>query len=145
MSRWQNVALGNVSEAVKRRNPELYPKPMESKPEPQKMNPEGSTLEIKFLAMWKRVGGPELVREYRFSEQRKWRSDFAHLESLTLIEIEGGVFNGRHTKGKGFMADCEKYLAAFLLGWRVVRLSPNLITPDNLKAVAVRIHLSSRA
>jgi hypothetical protein len=32
-----------------------------------------------------------------------WRADFAHIESRTLIEIEGGIYvNGRHNSAGGF-------------------------------------------
>ena len=37
-----------------------------------------------------------------------------------MIEVEGGVFikgGGRHNRTAGFIADAEKYLAAFLVGW----------------------------
>ncbi len=53
--------------------------------------------------------GTPLEREHRFDAQRRWRADFAHLESRTLIEIEGGVWvNGRHNPAAGFNADLEK-------------------------------------
>ena len=82
-----------------------------------------SKLEIRFERLWLSLGGPTLEREYRFHPTRKWRSDFAHLPSRTLIEIEGGIWvRGRHNSPKGFIADAEKYLEAALCGWRVLRL-----------------------
>jgi len=80
-----------------------------------------------------------LVREHRFHPERKWRFDFAHLPSKTAVEVEGKVWGGRHTRGDGFMADAEKYFEAHVRGWRVVRLTPNLITPENLRALAMRM------
>ena len=69
------------------------------------------------------MNGPALEREFRFHPTRKWRADFAHLPSRTLIEIEGGIWiRGRHTTPSGFTADAEKYLEAALAGWRVPRL-----------------------
>lgn len=66
------------------------------------------------------LGEPE--REYRFDEERRWRFDFAYPEHKVAIEVEGGVFQqGRHTRGKGFTADCEKYNRATELGWAVFR------------------------
>ena len=83
-----------------------------------------SKLESKFLFLWRCLDGPALEREYRFHPERKWRADFAHLPSRTLIEIEGGAWvGGRHNRGSGFVADAEKYLEAVLAGWRVVRLT----------------------
>ena len=74
---------------------------------------------------------PELQREFVFHSERKWRADFAHIESRTLIEIEGGIFlagGGRHNRASGFAADTEKYLEAALAGWRVLRLTDRQIT-----------------
>ena len=91
----------------------------------------GSRLEARFALYWRSLGGPVLEREYRFHPTRTWRADFAHVESRTLIEIEGGIYiagGGRHNRAAGFLADLEKYLEAALAGWRVVRLAEPLIT-----------------
>lgn len=61
-------------------------------------------------------------REHRFAPPRRWRFDFAHPESWIAVEIEGGHWSGgRHVRGAGFAADCEKYSVAATLGWRVIR------------------------
>jgi very-short-patch-repair endonuclease len=68
------------------------------------------------------IGG---VPEYRFHPTRKWRFDFAWPENKRAMEVEGGVWTGgRHTRGSGFLKDCEKYNAAASLGWRVFRFTP---------------------
>ena len=68
-------------------------------------------------------------REFRFHPQRMWRFDFAIPAKLFAVEIEGGVFvNGRHSRGKAYEADCEKYAHALILGWRVLR-----VTTDQVK------------
>ena len=95
-----------------------------------------SRLERKFLLYWQSLGGPRLEREHRFHPTRKWRADFAHVESRTLIEIEGGIYlagGGRHNRAAGFVADLEKYLEASLAGWHVVRLADALITAPNIE------------
>jgi len=90
-----------------------------------------SRLEKRFEWLWQTLGGPELEAEFRFHPTRRWRADFAHVESRTLIEIEGGIYvNGRHNRAAGFAADLEKYLEACLAGWRVVRLGPNELTAE---------------
>jgi very-short-patch-repair endonuclease len=91
-----------------------------------------SALERQFAMLWRVVDGPQLTPEWRFDEVRRWRFDFAHRESRVAIEIEGGVWSGgRHTRGAGFVGDCEKYLEAHLAGWRVMRLTKEMITYAN--------------
>ena len=95
-----------------------------------------SELENRFATLWDAIGGPELVREYRFDKSRRWRADFAWEEARLLIEIEGGVWNrGRHLTPRGFMNDAEKYLAATLQGWAVIRLVDAMLTPDSIKQI----------
>jgi very-short-patch-repair endonuclease len=95
-----------------------------------------SRQERRFLLYWQSLGGPELEREFRFHQTRKWRADFAHIESRTLIEIEGGIYiQGRHNRPQGFAADAEKYLEAALDGWRVLRLTELQITASIVERV----------
>jgi very-short-patch-repair endonuclease len=74
------------------------------------------------------VNLPEPVREYRFAPQRRWRADFAYPEQKILIECEGGLWvNGRHNRPAGFIKDAEKYNEAACLGYRVIRVTPDMI------------------
>ena len=67
--------------------------------------------------------------EHRFDSSRRWRFDFAALSVSVAIEVEGGAFTrGRHTRGRGFIADMEKYNRATVLGWRVLRYTPDQMT-----------------
>jgi hypothetical protein len=76
-------------------------------------------------AFWLAVGLPVPEREYKFHHTRKWRFDFAFVEKKLAVEIEGGIYiSGRHTRCTGFMKDLEKYNAAALLGWRLLRYTP---------------------
>lgn len=87
--------------------------------------------ENEFLFIWKALNGPALVREHQFHPTRKWRCDFAHIETRVAIEIEGGTWSkkgkSRHTTGKGYADDCEKYNSAIELGWNVFRLTSDMI------------------
>ena len=66
------------------------------------------------------------VPEYKFHPKRKWKMDWVILSHMICIEIEGGVWtNGRHTRGKGFVNDMEKYNTATVMGWKVIRIVPN--------------------
>ena len=65
------------------------------------------------------MGSPAPECEYRFHSKRKWRYDLAWPNEKIAIEIQGGTFtSGRHTRGLGYAADCEKLNSAQLLGWR---------------------------
>jgi very-short-patch-repair endonuclease len=78
---------------------------------------------------------PAWVEEHRFHPTRKWRFDFAWPANRLACEVEGGVYtNGRHTRGAGFTADCEKYNEAAADGWTVIRVTAEQI--DNGQATA---------
>ena len=63
-------------------------------------------------------------QEFKFHPKRKWRADFHLVEKMILIEVEGGIWsNGRHTRGKGYLGDLEKYNAATMLGYQLLRFS----------------------
>lgn len=78
------------------------------------------------VSMYCRVSKiPEPESEIKFHPVRRWRFDFAWIDKKIALEVEGGVFTGgRHTRGKGFMNDMEKYNNAALLGWTVIRCTP---------------------
>ena len=68
---------------------------------------------------------PGWVREYKFHDKRKWRADFCQPVYKIIVEIEGGIFvGGRHTRGAGFIKDMEKYNSATVLGYSVLRFTP---------------------
>ncbi|MEB4802508.1 DUF559 domain-containing protein, partial [Acinetobacter soli] len=63
-------------------------------------------------------------QEYRFHTKRKWRADFWIIGTKILVEVEGGIWSGgRHTRGKGYIGDMEKYNAAAMMGFTVLRFS----------------------
>jgi hypothetical protein len=104
-----------------------------------------SALERRWELCWRAVNGPELVREHRFLHTRRWRFDFAHIQTLTAIEIEGGTWTlGRHTRGSGFVADAEKYNAAAVAGWTVFRLPGPLVGVEWAEAIANAINARMR-
>jgi len=72
--------------------------------------------------------------EYRFLKKRKFRFDFAWPDRMIAMEVEGGVWSGgRHTTGKGYTRDLEKYNLATLHGWEVYRFT----TQDVTKEIAI--------
>ena len=63
-------------------------------------------------------------QEFQFNADRKWRADFHLIGMGILIEVEGGIWsNGRHTRGKGYLGDLDKYNAATMMGYQVIRFS----------------------
>lgn len=86
---------------------------------------------------------PEPWREFRFHETRRWKVDllFPAVNTFSLrpqtqkeyplaVEVEGGVYlpeGSRHTRGKGFEADCEKYAELAVAGFRLLRVTPRHI------------------
>jgi very-short-patch-repair endonuclease len=73
-------------------------------------------------------GLPSPVLEHKFHPTRKWRFDIAWPNILLAIEIDGGTWiQGRHNRPSGFAKDCEKFNAATVLGWKVLRYTPAMI------------------
>lgn len=74
----------------------------------------------------KAAGLPAPEPEHRFAPPRRWRFDYAWIPQKVALEVDGGVWtNGRHTRGAGFLRDVEKLNEAALLGWRVLRCTPD--------------------
>lgn len=71
---------------------------------------------------------PGVEREFRFAPLRKWRFDFCWPSESIALEVEGGVWvNGGHNRGSGFMKNIEKYNEAAILGWRLLRVTPQMM------------------
>lgn len=83
-----------------------------------------SSLELKAITRIRTAKLPEPESEFAFAYPRRWRFDFAYPDFKIGIELEGGLWiQGRHTSPQGFIKDMDKYNAAALLGWRVLRYS----------------------
>ena len=72
----------------------------------------------------------EVITEFKFSDERKFRADYYVPELNLLVEYEGIYFapdNGRYTGAsrhlnlKGYSTDCEKYNLAQILGYKLLR------------------------
>lgn len=89
-------------------------------PDPAKM----SSGELAFAQQLKDAG-ISFMYDQPFAQSigRKWKFDFL-LSGRIVFEIEGGVWSrGRHTRGKGFLDDLEKYNTATMMGYHVFRVS----------------------
>lgn len=70
----------------------------------------------------------EFQQEFEFHPKRKWRADFHLVGKKILVEVEGGIWSsGRHTRGKGYIGDMEKYNAATMMGFQVIRFSTDQV------------------
>lgn len=73
-------------------------------------------------------GLPTPEREFRFDERRRWRLDFAWPPFKLAVEVEGLTYaGGRHQRIAGFQADLEKYNAAQLAGWTLLRFGSRAV------------------
>jgi len=86
---------------------------------------------ILFEKLWAECSKLPLQKEYKFCDGRKFKSDYSLVDHGILIELEGGTWSGgRHVRGKGYANDCEKYNIATRIGWRVIRLTTDMITKE---------------
>ena len=103
-------------------------------------------LAAKFEHLWRMWDGPELTKEYRFHPHRKWRADYALIDAKVLIELEGGLYgNGRHNRAGGYLADIEKYNAASMLGFVVLRLGTGQVDHQHVTEIIDWLRKGMRA
>ncbi|HAV5501241.1 TPA: DUF559 domain-containing protein [Acinetobacter baumannii] len=102
---------------------ELFPIQRNKKRRSAKQTREPSVGEV-LLATHLRVCKIGFEQEYKFHPKRKWRADFLITGTKILIEVEGGIWSGgRHTRGRGYIGDMEKYNSAAMMGFTVLRFS----------------------
>ena len=129
---YREVAPGQLARVQPAPTPAAIAKPARRK------RRDTGVLDRKFREAFTKAGGrlEDLVPEFVFAAPRKWRADFFHPASKTLIELEGGLhLIGRHNSPEGYARDCQKYNAASALGYRLFRLPSNLITEQYLRSV----------
>lgn len=83
-----------------------------------------------FVIACNAFGLPEPTPEYHFAlPRRRWRFDWAWPAHKVALEVEGGAWKyGRHNRGKGYIDDMEKYNAAILDGWLLLRVTPDQVS-----------------
>lgn len=90
------------------------------------------------------AGLPDPDVEYPFAKPRRWRFDLAWPRLKLAVEVEGGTWTaGRHSRGAGYEADVEKYNEATLLGWRVLRVTTDMVADGRALAVVQRAFAES--
>jgi hypothetical protein len=76
----------------------------------------------------KAAGLPEPERQYYYARPRKLRADFAWPDVMLLCECQGGVWSRRaHGSITGILADIDRLNAATISGWRLIRVTPDMV------------------
>ena len=71
-------------------------------------------------------------RYAKSKRSRRYRADFAHIPSQSIIEIQGGTYmRGRHVTGSGYERDARKYNLATMCGWKVYLLTSTTAKDSN--------------
>lgn len=102
-----------------------------------------SAIEDEMLYQIKVAGLPAPVREYRFDAVKKYRFDFAYLDRMLAVEVEGGTWvpNTGHTSGVGYRENVRKYNLAVMQGWRILRFTSDMVTSgEALKTIEAVIN-----
>jgi hypothetical protein len=91
---------------------------------------------------------PEPVTEHVFHPTREWKFDAAYVPEKIAIEVEGGTgwkrdVPSRHLTPSGFAGDIEKYNAASILGWKLLRFTPAMLR-DGTAIETIRRALKAR-
>ena len=83
--------------------------------------------------------GIDHVRQYAYAHGRKFRADFALVESRLLVEVQGGVYTRRgHGSITGVLADMKRGNVAALAGWYVLRVTPDEVEDGRALALVKR-------
>lgn len=119
----RHIAGGSMTSMSLAEYHELFPvktKKRRSAKQGTRQPSEGETV----LATHLRACKISFEQEYKFHPKRKWRADFLITGKKILVEVEGGIWSGgRHTRGKGYLGDMEKYNEAAMMGFTVLRFS----------------------
>jgi very-short-patch-repair endonuclease len=78
-----------------------------------------------FIAFVKQHTGIELIAEYAFHPEKKYRMDFANLDLKLSIEIDGGIYMEKsgHNSITGILTSMKKRNEAQVMGWRCLHIT----------------------
>jgi hypothetical protein len=125
ISRYRNAELAEVRPSVK-------PAPRAKVAAVPKDEPYPN-----LLVMFAERGIYPPVTEYVFTSHRKFRFDYAWPVKRVALEIDGGIWRGygkgstndprrnAHSSPINILRDIEKHNLATVLGWRVIRATPD--------------------
>lgn len=108
---------------------------------------------LPLIAQLYSVGLPEPECEFRFCPGRKWKFDLAWPGAIPplAVEIEGGLYGrgkkcpmcgrkavGAHSSIQRLLSDLAKYDEAVILGWCVLRVTPEMVSTGEALALIER-------
>jgi len=71
---------------------------------------------------------PTPERQFQYAKGRKLRADFAWPDHRLLLEVQGGIYSKQaHGSITGILADIDRSNAAVLNGWRMLRVTPEMV------------------
>jgi hypothetical protein len=74
------------------------------------------------------AGLPSGEHQHRFAPPRRYRFDLAWPDQMVAVEVQGGIWSGgRHARGSGIAAECQKFSLAAAMGWRVLPVTREMI------------------
>ncbi|GCE04710.1 endonuclease domain-containing protein [Dictyobacter aurantiacus] len=98
--------------------------------------PKTSYVEYRFLEFWSKQGIPyQLHHQYEIphhSGRFSYYADFAHIESRTIIEIDGAAY---HTSPEQIERDQRRQEYLESLGWTVIRFTAKQVYSDPVRTV----------
>jgi hypothetical protein len=100
-----------------------------------------SNLETAFRNTWI-LEYPELILQEQLCliKERRFRFDFAHVESKVIIELQGKVWRtGRHNTGTGLISSYEKLNLAAFYNYTCFQLSKEMINGFWINKIATTI------
>lgn len=97
----------------------------------------GTASEVPFPLLCRAEGVPAPTPEYKFAlaagGKRRWAFDWCWPDAHLALEVDGGGFvGGRHHRAAGFAEDCVKLNTALVLGWRVLRCTPQQVSDGSV-------------
>ena len=106
-----------------------------------------SSAERKFADKWLELY-PDMSLYFQYNIDR-YRADFYHHPSKTVIEVHGGIWLGKqgrsgHGSGVGLTNDVKKLNTCMNLGYKVFALTPELICEEWLNLIYQNLVKHSR-
>lgn len=136
--RQENMAKRRIAQQARRAGQPISAAKAAQLAKLEQQREKAEALARKFRLLCAHNGLPLPTREHSFHGTRGWRFDFAFVDERVAVEVEGGLWvkgGGRHNRGRGYLQDLEKYNAASVAGWTLIRVTPKQLCTDSTIAL----------